>query len=148
MRCKICEIISKIKKGLNKNFIKEFNTGYLVLEDYQYFKGYVIFISKIHKQELHQLSYTYKKNFLLEMAYIAEIIYKIFKPKKINYELLGNKYSHLHWHIIPRYKNEKLNNKPIWIIPEDIRKKNYLSNEDRNKIIKKIREAFFSNLQY
>jgi len=55
------------------------------------------------------------------MALVAEAIFNVFKPYKLNYELLGNTDRHLHWHIIPRYKTDPKLNAPIWIIDKSIR---------------------------
>lgn len=55
------------------------------------------------------------------MSLVAEAVYRSFSPNKINYELLGNTDSHLHWHIIPRRKIDILNKKSIWEIPQEAR---------------------------
>jgi diadenosine tetraphosphate (Ap4A) HIT family hydrolase len=46
--CSVCDRISMIKNGTNKYFVKELETGYVVIGDYQFFKGYTLFICKIH----------------------------------------------------------------------------------------------------
>lgn len=120
INCLICDRIDLIKKGKNSKFIKEFSTGYLVLEDYQYYKGYCIFISKKHVHELHELE-DERYMYLREMAVIAECIFDVFKPVKLNYELLGNNEKHLHWHIIPRYNDDSNPTSPIWVIDKKIR---------------------------
>ncbi|MDS2836880.1 HIT family protein, partial [Streptococcus pneumoniae] len=38
--CLICQRIELIKAGQNPYFVKELETGYVVIGDYQYFKGY------------------------------------------------------------------------------------------------------------
>src|SRR5438477_2593341 len=96
--CLICERILLIKQDKNPYFIKEFETGYAVIGDSQFFKGYCLFLCKIHKEELHELDPDFKKKFLEEMSVLAEAVYKTFKPHKLNYELLGNGDRHLHWH--------------------------------------------------
>ncbi len=131
-----------IKKGKNPYFIKEFSTGYAVLGDYQYFKGYCLFLGKLHKTELHQLEQKFKLKFLDEMSQLAKAVYKTFKPDKLNYELLGNRDKHLHWHIFPRYKKEKNFNKPLWLTSKKVRqaKKYILDEREVNKVILKIRK--------
>lgn len=115
-KCLVCERIRLIKNNKNKSFVKELNSGYVVLCDYQFFNGYTIFISKTHTDELHKLKKTERGLFLKEMALVAEAVIKAFKSKKINYELLGNSDSHLHWHLIPRYKNDPCPKTAIWAI--------------------------------
>lgn len=40
------------------------------------------------------------------MTIVAEAVSNIFKPDKMNYELLGNGCSHIHWHLYPRVKGD------------------------------------------
>jgi diadenosine tetraphosphate (Ap4A) HIT family hydrolase len=37
---------------------------------------------------------------------VEEILKVIFKPEKINLASLGNKTPHIHWHVIPRFKED------------------------------------------
>lgn len=60
--------------------------------------------------------------FLEEMSVVAEAVSKAFKADKINYELLGNGDTHLHWHLFPRkagdIENYGNNGKgPVWWYP-------------------------------
>lgn len=48
--CLICQRIELIKAGQNPYFVKELETGYVVIGDYQYFKGYTLFLAKIMSQ--------------------------------------------------------------------------------------------------
>ena len=58
--CFICERIQRIKEGTNPYFVKELETGYVVIGDNQHFKGYTLFLCKEHKTELFQLEYNQK----------------------------------------------------------------------------------------
>lgn len=119
-KCFVCDRLNLIKKGRNKYFVKEMKTGYVVLGDFQYFYGYTLFLSKLHVTELHDLG-SNRKVFLEEMAIVAEAVIKAFKPKKLNYELLGNSDSHVHWHLIPRYGNDPRPETSIWAIDYSVR---------------------------
>lgn len=106
--CLICDRINMIKSGTNPYFVKELETGYVVIGDNQHFKGYSLFLCKEHKIELFQLDYPTKMKFL----------------EKINYELLGNGDNHLHWHLFPRVtgdiENYGNNGKgPVWWYPTE-----------------------------
>ena len=120
--CLICDRIEMIKNDTNKYFVKELETGYVVIGDYQHFKGYTLFLFKEHKTELFQLDHNTKMKFLEEMSLVAEAVSKAFKCEKLNYELLGNGDSHLHWHLFPRIngdiENYGRNGKgPVWWYP-------------------------------
>lgn len=120
-RCLICDRIKLIKHGKNRFFVKELNSGYVVLGDHQYYNGYTLLLSKTHTDELHKLSRSKRTQFLEDMAITAEAVYKAFNPNKLNYELLGNTDSHLHWHIVPRYKNDPKQGTAIWAVSTKVR---------------------------
>ena len=88
-KCLPCNRIKMIKSDSNPYFVKELDSGYVVLADSQFYVGYAIFLSKIHVQELHELPTELKMQFLLEMSIVGEAVFKAFKPAKLNYELLG-----------------------------------------------------------
>ena len=112
--CEICKKIISFKNTNNEHFICELKTGFVVLSEIQFYKGYTLFICKKHATELHQLPSIFISQYLNEMALVAKAVWKTFKPSKLNYELLGNSEAHMHWHIIPRYKKDPKKNHPIW----------------------------------
>lgn len=118
--CLICGRINMINEGTNKYFVKELETGYVVIGDHQYFEGYTLFLCKEHKSELHKLDKDYKEKFLIEMSIISEAVFKAFKPDKLNYELLGNGDSHMHWHLFPRRLTEETPIYPVWWTPREV----------------------------
>lgn len=120
--CFICDRIEMIKNNENPYFVKELSTGYVVLGDNQHFKGYTLFLCKQHKIELFHLDRDFKMKFLEEMSLVAEAVSKAFKADKINYELLGNGETHLHWHLFPRVAGDIENygnagKGPVWWYP-------------------------------
>ncbi|WP_243633423.1 hypothetical protein [Paenibacillus xerothermodurans] len=56
----------------------------------------------------------------MEMSIVSEAVYNAFKPNKLNYELLGNGDSHMHWHIFPRRLSEPTPNYPVWWTPREM----------------------------
>ncbi len=120
--CFVCDRIQMIKKGTNPYFVKELETGYVVIGDHQHFKGYTLFLCKDHEVELYDLDNQVKMKFLEEMSIVAEAVSKAFGAEKMNYELLGNGDTHLHWHLFPRVKGdiENYGNHgagPVWCYP-------------------------------
>lgn len=123
--CVICDRIEMIKSGTNPYFVKELSTGYVVIGDNQHFEGYTLFLCKEHKTELFELDYQTKIKFLEEMSIVAEAVSKAFGADKMNYELLGNGDTHLHWHLFPRKSgdigNYGNNGKgPVWWYPREL----------------------------
>ncbi len=121
--CLICDRIEMIKRGDNPYFVKELETGYVVVGDFQHFKGYTLFLCKQHKTELFYLEHDYKLKFLEEMSIVTEAAYRAFGADKMNCELLGNGDSHLHWHLFPRHNGDLVGCEcgqkagPVWWYP-------------------------------
>ena len=139
MECQMCETIKNMKS--DPYLIIELETGIVSLGWYQRFKGYVLFICKQHGPELHHLPYNFKLKFLEEMAIVAEAIYNIYSPDKMNYELLGNACPHLHWHLIPRIQGDTPDNGPVGWIPKEmfIDEATRPNEEERSKMIADIK---------
>lgn len=112
--CGICARIRRAGLGRDPGLILELETGFAVLEDRQAFPGWVIFLCKRHVSELHLLGPAYRRKYLADMCLVAEAVHAAVKPRKLNYELLGNVCPHLHWHIIPRYRNDPAPLEPVW----------------------------------
>ena len=95
-------------------------TGYVVLADVQYYRGYTVFVAKRCVAELHELPAGERDAFLHEMAEVAQAVFEAFEPRKLNYELLGNGAPHLHWHLFPRYADDPQPTRPTWRDPDFI----------------------------
>ena len=120
--CLICERIDLIKQGKHPYFVKELETGCVVIGDGQYFKGYTLFLAKEHVTELHQMEYETKIKFLEEMSIVQEAVAKAFQAEKMNIELLGNGDAHVHWHLFPRKAGDMRGyghngRGPVWWVP-------------------------------
>ncbi|WP_279125868.1 HIT family protein [Lactobacillus taiwanensis] len=141
--CLICDRIEMIKKHQNKFFVKELRTGYVVLGDNQHFKGYTLFLYKSHVGELYKLDGNEKIEFLEEMSLVGEAVSKTVRCEKMNYELLGNGDSHLHWHLFPRVSGDLENygyhgKGPVWWYP---REKMYsVNNELENAELEELKQ--------
>lgn len=145
--CLICERIELIKQGKNPHFVKELETGYVVIGDGQYFKGYTLFLAKEHVTELHQMEYETKIKFLEEMSIVQESVAKAFQAEKMNIELLGNGDAHVHWHLFPRkagdMKGYGHNGRgPVWWVPwEEMSSEEYQPKEnDLLQLVNRLKE--------
>ena len=78
--CLICDRIRAIRQGDNPLFVAELSTGYIVLGDFQYWRGYTLFLCKDHVAELHDLEPDVRLRFLKEMSIVAEAVYRTFCP--------------------------------------------------------------------
>ncbi len=120
--CLICDRIQMIRNGTNPYFVKELETGYVVLGDHQHFRGYTLFLSKRHETELFHLDPEFAAKYMQEMILVAQAVRNAFEPDKMNYECLGQGDAHLHWHLFPRVAGDIGNygnqgKGPAWWLP-------------------------------
>jgi diadenosine tetraphosphate (Ap4A) HIT family hydrolase len=112
--CELCNQIELIKANQHPRLIAELETGYAMLGPSQFFKGYTIFICKVDCPELHLLEKGYRVQMMEELAALSGSVFNAFKPRKLNYECLGNQVPHIHWHIFPRHFDDPHPLIPVW----------------------------------
>lgn len=124
--CLVCDRIHLIKQGRNPYFVRELETGYVVIGDHQHFAGYTLFLYKHHGEttELFHLPMPEREKFMREMTLVAEAVSRAFHAEKMNYELLGMGDNHLHWHLFPRRDGDIGNygnrgKGPVWWYPKE-----------------------------
>jgi diadenosine tetraphosphate (Ap4A) HIT family hydrolase len=110
LTCKVCagEWPSKDHK------IAELGLTVAYLSDDQFFLGWTVLVLKRHATELFDLTREERTQLIEEVTEIARTLAVVFDAVKVNYELLGNKVPHLHWHIIPRPANDPAPLEPVW----------------------------------
>ena len=118
MTCKMCEK----QKGIHNDpyFIMELETGYVTLGWFQRFKGYTVFQCKEHGPELFDLEADFRTKHLNEVSLVAQAVNNVFRPDKMNYELLGNGCPHIHWHLYPRRKGDTPIVSSVYQLPNDV----------------------------
>lgn len=94
--------------------VAELEHSFVVLNRDQYFPGYTLLFTKQHVTELFHLEQTVRSGLMEEVSRVAEALSSLFRPDKINYELLGNMVPHIHWHLVPRHATGPLWPRPIW----------------------------------
>lgn len=94
--------------------IVELEHSYVMLNRDQYFPGYTLLFTRQHVTELFHLDRAVRSGLMEEVSRVAEALFTLFRPDKINYELLGNMVPHIHWHLVPRHATEPLWPRPIW----------------------------------
>lgn len=144
--CLICDRIEMIKNGTNPYFVKELETGYVVIGDHQHFKGYTLFLCKRHETELFYLDKDFAAKFSEEMIFVARAVKNAFGAEKINYECLGQGDAHLHWHLFARRRGdiENYGNNgagPVWWYPMDkmYNDENRPSEDELSELISRLR---------
>ena len=100
-------------------FIADLGLSKAYLHDDQFFPGWTVIVFKRHATELFQLAPTERIQLMEEVSRLAKVLAEVFDAQKINYELLGNQLPHIHWHVIPRLKNDPARLEPVWRVPHD-----------------------------
>lgn len=67
--------------------------------------GRVIVAHKKHVSELVELSQEDLHLYFDEVAKVANVLHKLFQPEKVNYGAYGDTGHHLHFHLVPKYKD-------------------------------------------
>jgi diadenosine tetraphosphate (Ap4A) HIT family hydrolase len=94
--------------------VRDLPASVAILAPDQYYKGYTMVVSKTHATELFELPERQGAQYYQDMVAVARAIAAAFKPRKMNYEALGNTVGHLHWHLLPRYEWDPHPKRPIW----------------------------------
>ena len=85
--------------------ICDLKVSQLILFKEQSHPGRVIVAYKDHISELVDLSSEERALFFEDVATAAKAIHKVFSPDKVNYGAYGDTGCHLHFHLVPKYKN-------------------------------------------
>ena len=99
--------------------IAELEYSYVLLNRDQFFPGYTFLLIKEHMIELFHLDRERRIMVMEEVTAVASALNTLFKPDKINYELLGNMVPHMHWHLVPRFRTDQVWPRPIWAVPHE-----------------------------
>jgi diadenosine tetraphosphate (Ap4A) HIT family hydrolase len=80
--------------------------------------GFVRLISQQHVAEMSDLSATAQRQMFRLLVAIESAMRVNLSPDKVNVASLGNQVPHLHWHIIPRWKDDLYFPDSIWSAPK------------------------------
>ena len=116
--CPLCLRIENLKTNDNPNLVHEFKNSYLFVGDHQVFEGYCVLVLKKHIKELLDLSPELQAEFNNEMVVASRAIQRAYNPEKMNLSNYGNLTPHQHWHIFPRYLNDKAWPQPPWSVAQ------------------------------
>ncbi len=94
--------------------VADLRMGRLRLAANQSVPGYSVFICNRHVVEPYHLGSGDMQLFFADLMRAAQALEDVFRPVKMNFELLGNAAPHLHCHIKPRYYGDPAPGMPIW----------------------------------
>jgi diadenosine tetraphosphate (Ap4A) HIT family hydrolase len=85
----------------------------------QFFPGWTVLVLKRHAVELFELNRAERAQLIEEVSAVARALAAAFRPVKVNYGLLGNLLPHIHWHVIPRLRDDPAPREPVWSVPHE-----------------------------
>ena len=116
--------------------ICDLRVSQLILFKEQSHPGRVIVAYKDHVSEMVDISDEDRNAFFADVNTAAKALHKAFHPDKVNYGAYGDGGCHLHFHLVPKYKDDGFE----WGSPFAMNQK-YLSDGEYEEIIEKIRNA-------
>lgn len=87
-------------------FICQLSVSDLILFKEQSHPGRCIVAYRDHVSELTELSDQERNAFFADVARAARAIHAAFQPDKVNYGAYGDTGHHLHFHLVPKYKDQ------------------------------------------
>lgn len=86
-------------------YVCDLNTSKLYLFKEQSHKGRIIVSHNDHVDAFLDLNEEERNAFMADVAKAAAAVQKAYNPDKINYGMYSDTLSHLHVHIVPKYKD-------------------------------------------
>ena len=78
------------------------------------YPGFCRVICNAHIAEMTDLPIPQRSQLMMTVCKVEQAIRHVMRPDKINLASLGNMTPHLHWHVIPRYKEDKHFPQSVW----------------------------------
>lgn len=76
--------------------------------------GFCRVIWNHHLAEMTDLSYGEREHLMTLVFAVEEAVRQVMQPDKVNIAALGNMVPHIHWHVIPRYKDDAFFPGSVW----------------------------------
>ena len=76
--------------------------------------GFCRVIWNQHVAEMTDLTYGEREHLMTLVFAVEEAVRHVMHPDKMNVAALGNMVPHIHWHVIPRYKDDAFFPGSVW----------------------------------
>lgn len=117
----IHRFVAAAREGKLDRVVARMASGWVVLGEAQFLRGYCLLLPDPVVGSLNDLTGDARAAFLADMARIGDAVLAVCRPRRINYEILGNLEPALHAHVFPRYEDEpaEQRTKPVWSYPPE-----------------------------
>lgn len=136
------------RAGTNPMAVCQVPSGWAVLADTQFLKGYTLLLPDPVVPDLNSLEPKQQFRFLQDMAIIGDALMEVTTACRINYEILGNTTPALYAHIIPRYPGEPAERRQaaVWFYEKTFRNSLPFDLERHGSLMKELKEAIQKRL--
>lgn len=131
--------VEAASRGENPNVIARMSSGWAVIGDAQFVRGYCLLLPDPVVPHLNALAGADRARFLEDMGRLGDAVLAVTGAVRINYEMLGNLEPALHAHVFPRYADEPeaLRTRPVWFYDWDAAPK--FSQGEHGELVRAIR---------
>jgi diadenosine tetraphosphate (Ap4A) HIT family hydrolase len=98
--------VEAARAGTNPTVICRMPSGWAVLGDSQFLRGYSLLLADPVVPDLNALGSEERTRYLADMTILGDALLEVTGAYRINYEILGNLDPALHAHVFPRYTTE------------------------------------------
>jgi diadenosine tetraphosphate (Ap4A) HIT family hydrolase len=81
------------------------------------YPGFVRVILQRHAREMTDLTLAERDGIMAVVFAVEAAVRETMRPDKVNLASLGNMVPHVHWHVVPRYRDDRHFPAPIWAAP-------------------------------
>lgn len=81
------------------------------------YPGFCRVVLNAHVKEMTDLAPLDRQRMMVTVLKVETVLRDLLQPDKINLASLGNLVPHLHWHVIPRYADDRHFPDAIWAAP-------------------------------
>ncbi|RKP58159.1 HIT family protein [Cohnella endophytica] len=134
--CMYCTSDGRLEKIMIEIGKLRVSTVFLFRE--QTYKGRCVVALNEHHRELFQLSQEMQDAYMRDVAQTARAVEQAFSADKINYGAFGDTMPHVHFHIVPKYKDGPAWGKMFEMNPSENKQ---LTDEEYQEIIGKIKDC-------
>lgn len=82
------------------------------------YPGFCRVILKRHAREMTDLAPAEREALMAVVWAVEQAVRETMRPDKMNLASLGNMVPHVHWHVIPRFRDDRHFPGPIWAPPK------------------------------
>ena len=135
--------VAAARAGTNPTVICRMPSGWAVMCDVQFLRGYSLLLPDPVVPDLNALGRQKRAEYLVDMTMLGDALLEVTGAYRINYAILGNLDTALHAHVIPRYmtETEEMRKGPPFLYDKDYQNSVRFDYERDRELIERIAAA-------